>query len=519
MQPDFDFDRTSDKAFQRIHSWIDECQSSHQKCLSPAEVKLPDRVLYIADENDPRLVWTDKQSKGQYAALSYCWGGDQTHKLLKSRVEGYKKQIPISELPATITDAIRVSKKIGLKYLWIDSLCIIQDDEEDRFEQINQMRNIYNFAFATIAVGTASSVTQGFLSRNEPLLWSPRIQLRCPNNSIGQITIYSVNGRETIKYDPLQHALDSRAWTLQERVLSPRVIVYSANTIHWLCNTKEEAYSLYISDSPFGLSSRTPDVLGETETPEKLRTWWAQLVWDYSSRSLTSATDKLPAIAGLADEYSKISGDEYLAGLWKSQLPRDLLWRIEPPGTDRKRKMFGRRIPPPILPHHPRPTEYCAPSWSWASVADRVKFAEFDRSPVTECELLEYRIAPLRQSVPLSFGSIVRGELHMRARIRRGTWKPGEITLSDSSDNSTLPNIRVLPDSENEIEEECQVILMGITQAEGLLLLPVGETLKDSKLSKPFFKRAGLVSFSFFGQRSTLPDVWEGEERMDLVII
>jgi Heterokaryon incompatibility protein (HET) len=157
-------------AFERAKSWLDECMHSHPKCqrISPASSELPTRVLEISSvgENEVlsiRLYPNTTKEVAPYAALSYVWGGPQAFRTLQSNIASHNSQISLSILPQTIQDAVFCAHKLGLKYLWVDSLCIIQDSREDREREITYMAQIYKNAFVTISAAGAKGCHEGFL--------------------------------------------------------------------------------------------------------------------------------------------------------------------------------------------------------------------------------------------------------------------------------------------------------------------------------------------------------------------
>jgi hypothetical protein len=164
------FDLGAPAAFEGAKSWLDECVHSHPKCqrVSPASSELPTRVLEISilGENDVlsiRLYPNTAKEVAPYAALSYVWGGPQVFCTVQSNIASHNSEISLSTLPQTIQDAVVCTHNLGLKYLWVDSLCIIQDSTEDRDREIAHMAQIYRNAFVTISAAVAKGCLEGFL--------------------------------------------------------------------------------------------------------------------------------------------------------------------------------------------------------------------------------------------------------------------------------------------------------------------------------------------------------------------
>lgn len=125
----------------KTRRWLDECQDQHQYCPKRSTPKLPKRVLAIPNDGDEsiRLHISQKEERGEYAALSYCWGGDQQFKTTSLSIGAYTKSMPLHLLPNTLRDAVKVCQKMGTRFLWVDSPCIVQDDPEDKDVEIAGM--------------------------------------------------------------------------------------------------------------------------------------------------------------------------------------------------------------------------------------------------------------------------------------------------------------------------------------------------------------------------------------------
>lgn len=168
---------------------------------------------------------------GEYAALSYCWGGPQLVLTLKKNLVSMTNGLPVDKLPQTILDAIRVTRNLNIKYLWIDALCIIQDSDEDKDKEIGLMNQIYKNATVTIAAVSAKSVSEGFLQpRTAPEYVT--LPFLCSDNTFGNALVM-----KQFNYDSM-HPLNKRAWTLQESLLSPRKLLFGENELVWYCQTE-----------------------------------------------------------------------------------------------------------------------------------------------------------------------------------------------------------------------------------------------------------------------------------------
>lgn len=279
--------------------------------------------------------------------LSHCWGSSRPLTTTKSTLKEREQLISMESLPPTFRDAVIITRNLGFKYLWIDSLCILQDSVEDWQIESSRMQGVYKQSFLTINAAGASSDEGGcFISR-------PRAQpVQLPlSDCTGNVYV-----TEYIDDIPLmkREILDSRAWCLQETALSPRLLVYGTRMLGWLCNSGqvlcEQSREPFAIDGAPRLIPRLPAV-GDDETA--LRAKWNVIVEDYSSRHLTFAKDKFPALSGLAQEFQIRLRDTYTAGLWKNNLIDDLQWKPSASVT--------------------RPALYRGPSWSWASLEGQIK--------------------------------------------------------------------------------------------------------------------------------------------------
>ncbi|KEY69918.1 hypothetical protein S7711_06456 [Stachybotrys chartarum IBT 7711] len=265
-------------------------------------------------------------------------------------------------ISASMMDAIWLANQLGIHYLWIDSLCILQDDVEDWARESAHMGEIYQNATITIAATQANDSSKGFLDKTLERIYTPT-----------PISVGGIHGQAFLFPIPLKFAGDparlaemedeplaTRGWALQERYMARRTIHFTQDQV-----LLEIKGLLFSEDSGFarGLPTRSPFTLSDStrENPA-----WTQVVERYSRRNLTREQDKLPALAGLAAYFSSIPEDEtsrqekrYLAGLWSTDMVKYLCWRV------------AYRHPP-----EPRPTEYRAPTWSWASIDGPIIFQE-----------------------------------------------------------------------------------------------------------------------------------------------
>lgn len=219
---------------------------------------------------------------------------------------------------------------------------------------------------------------------------------------------------------------------------------------------------------------------------------WSSILGDYSERGMSRATDKFPAIAGVAEAFHQVWDRKYIAGLWWETLIEDLLWRSFTTSSS---------------PLSPRPEKYRAPSWSWAATKGRIlrKRVHFSVLPGIEykCEILECKVTPKSELLP--YGEVTDGFLKLKAKMKKVVWdpvgrcliEPGSLwdgTAGSSADPGLTSPVQVYPDSTAEVTGgEVWLVLMQLGKtpyiwAKGLLLVPV-----DGK--EDCFRRVGVLSF------------------------
>ena len=343
--------KPAEDRFDLLQHWIRECIDHHTLCHVP-DGQLPHRVINVgeSDIRDPFLEVASGES-GKYIALSHCWGSNPLIRTTKETLAQHMVRLHLESLPKTFQNAIIIARMLKVRYLWIDSLCIIQDDVQDWEEQSAIMGEIYSQSYLTIAASASKDSSGGcFL----PRLKDTHVRVKCSlnDNKTGHVFIREKpNG-----FDELEHSiLNTRAWVAQERLLSPRTIHYDVDQMLWECREAR-----YTEDSVPVDAFHTQRLLWDgrlhLQYPYTRKgasdghfVWdWYDLIENYTTRNLTNADDKLPAISGLASVMEARTGDKCVAGLWQSHLNIGLLWL-------RKKDWLTR------------PSRYRSPSWSWAA--------------------------------------------------------------------------------------------------------------------------------------------------------
>ena len=210
---------STDRSFNLAQTWLTECHSSHSLCRLDPVSFMPTRLIRI-DPRDSRasiqLVETKVGELLRWCSLSYVWGGDQPVKTTKATLTFNRQGIPITELPQTIQDAVTVSRRLGVYYLWVDCLCIVQDDPNDIARELAVMPHIYKHAFLTISASCAKSSDDGFLQDRGYFYTSvPPFRLRYQSSADEPGTLFMFESSPgNLDEDPIE----SRCWTYQERL-------------------------------------------------------------------------------------------------------------------------------------------------------------------------------------------------------------------------------------------------------------------------------------------------------------
>lgn len=349
--------------------------------------------------------------------MSYCWGGPQqfvtTVATLDSRRAGFKTQ----QLPQTLQDAVNLTKSLGLEYLWIDAVCILQDSADDKAIELPKMPSYYRNAHLTICAG-GKGCASGFLApgaqcEDHPGTGIPKDLLSmpflAPNGEVDNIYF-----REENPYSLSDEPVSQRAWTYQERILSPRVLTYGGRLM-WQCATIQkseggvqdwsfDSRSANDREIKLGLLEMKKDPTGKrkdsvtSQIPDDKYSLWYRAVEEYCERDLTFPEDKFRAIAALANEFALALEDEYVAGLWKTDLLRGLMWSTWP-----------------VLDMQ-KPKAWRAPTWSWASAESSVTYSRLPTLPTTELsKVLSVQITP--KSAEFPYGENSSGIIEIRGPV------------------------------------------------------------------------------------------------------
>ena len=359
--------------------WITSCASLHRGCAPLANRELPTRLIDVGTgtaNHTLKLVETSGAS-GQYITLSHCWGKSRYTVTTRANYAAHLRSLTYEELPLTFQDAVKITAMLGFQYLWIDSLCIIQGDKDDWQQQGARMAQIYQNSALTIAGPASASAYDGLIHRR-PMRPSCQLPIRDSSKSIVGTIVIGLDQDVTPHEAESNSPLAERAWVLQERLLSPRILYFGSKQLYFECNASARFEAFHNGSSNVDLSHEKDhdtntngnrlvakaifDLLQQRAVQYSPSYWWKIIVETYASCKLTEGQDKLPALSGIAKRFSQLTNDEYLAGLWRSDTRFGLLWHAD------------FQSPTGGQPRSLRPAKYAAPSWSWASSNYAVSF-------------------------------------------------------------------------------------------------------------------------------------------------
>ncbi|KAF1966333.1 HET-domain-containing protein, partial [Bimuria novae-zelandiae CBS 107.79] len=357
--------------FALLRAWLRQCDNSHDCGKHPSEPKkaLPTRVLYVGEPKDSgyssglvRLVLGSQATRHEYLALSHRWGNVSkqekeryctTMANISKRLDGFS----LSELPKTFQDAVEVTRELGVLYLWIDSVCIIQygDNHEDWKRESGRMESVFSEAYCTIAATAAADSKAGFLERD----------IRTEH-----VYVQDTSGRQfyiSTDIDDFNNHVDrallnTRAWVMQERVLSRRTVHFSANQTYWECGEGVYCENLTrlrspLTDQFFTLDPNFPTRLLQSGKRRTLNCI-SFLLKDYSKRNLTYLTDRRVAMSGLEDRIARALECRSRYGTFQKYLHRTLLWRAS---NDKMKEIVY---------------DYHVPSWSWMAYSGGIELLD-----------------------------------------------------------------------------------------------------------------------------------------------
>lgn len=267
-------------------------------------------------------------SESTYATLSHCWGSHRPMITTRNNLSVFSHRIPAGLLPRTFREALDIVRELGIRYIWIDSLCIIQDDLDDWTREAARMQDVYAGSSVTISASDARDSTQGcFVDDNSDVIKRSR-------HRVSQLTISDFSDKSSILVrihngDVRDCAdtslLSHRGWSLQERLLSRRVVHCMRPEIHWNCRCSYHVES-HASFSVKRFEIFSANFVPDEATAEQLHQLWCRWMQCYSWKKVTVQKDRLSALAGLVKHYAQRTGHQHVLACWQETIVTDLLW-------------------------------------------------------------------------------------------------------------------------------------------------------------------------------------------------
>ncbi|KAI0199922.1 HET-domain-containing protein [Astrocystis sublimbata] len=358
--------------FQLIELWLQDCDDSHPDCCVMGDNPLPTRLIDVGTAESPelRLIETHETTlrNERYVALSHPWGNNDEHPpfcTLRNDRSGqgrelaaFKCRIPEEELPATFRDAVVTTRSIHVRYLWIDSLCILQGDDGDFEEESQHMETVFSSAHCVLAASRATDQHDGFL---KPL--SPRKYLTIQRGN--EQPFYICEWIDDFSKHVLEGSLNQRGWVLQERALARRTIYFTKEQTYFECGNGIRTQSLT------KMHHNMVDFLGDPRFPSKAMNskrglkivYFQELYRQYSRLAFTHIQDKPFAIKGLENRLQSAYKTQGGYGIFddgqgNGLFHRSLLWRRSEESADANIPWLYR-IP------FPPGRNVTVPTWSW----------------------------------------------------------------------------------------------------------------------------------------------------------
>jgi hypothetical protein len=504
----------------------------HEYCSETETPLLPSRVVNVGSNNLQIKLIETRSERDSYVCLSHCWGSQQIITTTTATLNDRKSGIAHDALSSTFQNAIELTRRLGHKYIWIDSLCIVQDSKQDWAIESAKMASIYANSTLTIAA-TSSADGAGGLYRP-----TPDFELSGTTPHGEPFTLFF---RKAIAHS-LMHDSDldaelpllSRAWVFQERLLSPRVLHFGPQEVFFECRSTAMCECDGITGYEIALP--TPKIhhaqayMSSSDGADAYfrARCWRSLVAQYASLRLTYGSDRLPAFGGLAKHARQQRQCEYYAGLWEDSLVDDLCWIAGGQGR--------------------RPVRWRAPSWSWAAVDHSIYYHDaflfwdsgdinHEQEPriclgeVEHCVCVpaiadvygELRSGMLRLSGPCVDGLLVYGEdvdlsgAHLISRGKRWTATRYIVRL-ERGDTFEIEADYALEQKETGHVPSgtrcCCVLLIEQLQARPRF---IGLVLKPDGSAGGSFERFGLLKTDI-DLRSLQPDGWLEDRRSVFIV-
>lgn len=517
----------SEASFQWVAEKLGQCDNSHgchRRC-SKLTVALPRRILHVGstDGDLVRLRELDAEDTAvpNYACLSHCWGTSRPSRTITANLDSHQEEIPWSSLPPVFRDSITYVRHLGISLLWIDSLCIVQDDKEDWRMEAAKMASIYQNAYLVISASKSHNSEDGLFGgingESNPVV------IPIPSSSQGSALCFRKSFTHLPGYMDQRLVKRSllptfnRGWIFQERLLASRVLHFGPQELSWECleDSACQCTGTYSSSTGNGAANTALTMSAQRMLQPKViynQYYWKQLdetrlikVWhmlveDYTRLHLTFESDIFPAMSGIAKSFQQHTKSEYVAGMWAKSLLCDLAWHKETISSSSTENVEW----------HQRPKAWRAPTWSWASALGPVQFLDIGNGLVPLCELEEvkcssYQLDPtgeLRSGHLLLRGYLISTSVRYRPSVKDGSKAPFDLYELDIM-HRQVGNVWAdydssLPGTDHVVSGTPVKCLMLTARPDSgsLTLLLLNKIGYDEQHSCTVWKRLGLIQLS-----------------------
>ena len=532
-------------------SWLQRCLNSHQICndgiswtqhgYHAAASNLPRRLVDLMHNDAVKVIdckdWlvnhlASPAELREYCTLSYRWGQTTHDYVLKASFNTFL-EMPLTSMPQTFKDAFAVVRALGVRFLWIDALCIVQpsaDDDSDWQAEGPRMGTIYQNSILTIAATCALHAHQGFLAQtgNSVFTAKPCIATRLVKDEYDfwQTKEVLVKASTPGFFQCVSNStLNERGWVMQERALSKRVVHFTEHGIFWECGAIK-AHNVYgdlgaqLDRGACRHKEGIMSVARSRRTQHLCPVEWFHFVKHYSYAQFTHPRDRLMALSSVARAVQPVIGADYLAGLWRNDLLRGLEWHCFKP--------------------EPKPRTHKAPTWSWASVGSGVEFTVLGMDTFSHkvAEVIDAEIQPSPGND--HYGEISKGRLKLRGTldyVRLPETSPEEY---DRHLGVYWDEIQSQPPALSGWKEYIVLPLGGHsaigmtlgyrTMFAGLILEPIGDTMMNSRgvpeSTTREYRRIGWVEYDCpiwrqprIGEARDWFNWWKVQDATDVAVI
>jgi hypothetical protein len=494
---------TSSSRGESVH--VDAC------CKEQAHPVLPTRLLDLGQSNsDIRLLEPSPGARGEYACLSHCWGGNQPIKTTSENIDMLRAgPILWKYIPITFQHAISFTRSLNLRYLWIDSLCIIQDDRDDWSKEAANMASIYRNSTILLSATASANCHVGLFFENDkrkpPTLYTSENHKIIMRPRIRHWSDHSRNNNFKAEEWHQAYPLLSRAWAYQERLLAPRVLHFCKTELVWECNEHFSCqcgnYEPLIDHPKTAITNilswkeERQQIEPETKISSGVENWH-RIVHQYSKCKLTFEKDRLPALAGLAEQVQATRKGRYLAGLWEDSLIVDLAWERLPTTKSMSKNLISS-----------------SPTWSWSTVREEMWFPQSTSYCWTTikqlCEIVDVNYVPMNSSNPR--GEVVHARLSIRGHVIEATLTDGMIKfLGTVQEVECILDYDVSLPGLGNIAKGSKVFCLTLSTTEYCIYSLV---LRCTNLKMNTYERVGLMCCKMYGVGVGLfPRAWRSSQ-------